>query len=69
MEKVYGVWCRVSGGMTGTREAWMKSGGRVARFETLEAAEAEAAKHNKAMNASPYRTAYFSYRAMEYDGW
>jgi len=69
--------CRVSGGFTGTREAWMKYSdptvphgqAKIKLFDTLEAAEAEAAKHNKAMNASPYRTASFSYRAQEYDGW
>ena len=72
-DMVYGVMCRVSGGFTGTREAWLKTGSgkdtRVAKFATLAEAEAEAAKHNAAMNSSPYRTASFSYWAAEYDPW
>lgn len=41
---MFRIWCSVYGGVTGTREAWMKSEGEVMEFETREAAEAEAAK-------------------------
>jgi hypothetical protein len=37
----YFVMCRVSGGVTGTREALLKENGVVVRFETREAAQAE----------------------------
>lgn len=62
----YAIWCRVSGGVTGTREAWMKSNGRLVLFDTLAEAEADAAHHREQMNASPFRSAYFQYTAMEY---
>lgn len=35
----YTIGCRVSGGITGTREALLKINGQVARFETREEAE------------------------------
>ena len=61
----WGIWCRVSRGVTGTREAWLKSDGKVAVYEDRAAAEAEAAHHNQHMNASPYRTASFVYTVRE----
>jgi len=39
----WGVWCEVWGGVTGSREAWLKSNGARATFATREEAEAEAA--------------------------
>lgn len=58
----WGVWCRVSGGVTGTREAWLKSLGVRQEFATKEEAEKEASALNERMNG-PYRTASFSYTA------
>jgi len=44
----------------------MKSNGRLVLFDTLAEAEADAAHHREQMNASPFRSAYFQYTAMEY---
>jgi hypothetical protein len=53
---------RVSGGITGTREAPVKGlDGNVKRFDTREAAQAEATRLDKQMNGNPYRTADFRY--------
>jgi hypothetical protein len=60
---MFGVWCRVSGGFTGTREAWMKVNGRRAEYETREEAAEAAATARAAI--SPYSTASFSYTAQE----
>jgi len=40
--KEYGIWCQVSGGVTGHRQAWLKANGKVQTFATLAEAEAEA---------------------------
>jgi len=64
---MFGIWCRVSGGVTGTREAWLKADGKVQLFDTREQAEEEAARLNKLNNGNPYRTADFRYTAQEYD--
>jgi hypothetical protein len=46
MTTIYGVWCHVSGGVTGTREAWLKrypsDDSKPHEFATFEEAEAEA---------------------------
>src|SRR5262245_57457514 len=60
----YGVWCTVSGGVTGFREAWMKSDGKIKVFSTHQAAQAEADKHYRTAMGNPYRTADFSYQAL-----
>lgn len=58
------VRCRVSGGVTGTREAILKAANGVERvFETREAAEAEARRLMTARNGDPFRTADFQYWA------
>lgn len=61
----YGVWCTVSGGVTGTRSAWLKENGVVQEFSTLEAANVEAQKMQRSMN-NPNAVASFTYvgRAM-----
>ena len=41
MTKKYGVWCVVSGGVTGHREAWLKVDGKIWEG-TKEEAEAKA---------------------------
>lgn len=63
----FAVWCRVSGGVTGTREAWLKSNGTLVLFDTRAEAEAEASRLNKQMN-HPHSTADFRYTARQYDG-
>lgn len=71
MTKEWGVWCRVSGGVTGTREAWLKdSSGDEKRFTQSEA-EAEAERLMAGVSANPNNARYgatFSYRA-ERRGW
>lgn len=58
----YGVWCKVSGGVTGTREAWLKNADRkIKSFATYEEAQAEAAR--LMANVSCYSRATFSYMA------
>ena len=34
----YGVWCAVSGGVTGHRESWLKEGDKTLEFDTYEQA-------------------------------
>ncbi|MCX7177959.1 MAG: hypothetical protein NTX56_04045 [Proteobacteria bacterium] len=58
---MYGIWCEVSGGVTGYRCAWSKSNNEIEKFETLEAARAEAARRMEKTNGNPYRKADFSY--------
>ncbi len=54
------VMCRVSGGVTGTREAPLKRLGQIAYFATREEAQLEAARLNTTMNHT-YSTADFRY--------
>ena len=63
----YRVWCRVSGGVTGTREAWLKSDGKVKIFRTAEEAKAEAKRLSA--DKSPYATADFHYHAVPESDW
>jgi hypothetical protein len=37
----YGVWCSVTGGLTGDHEAWLKKEGVIIQFDTREEADAE----------------------------
>ena len=65
--KRYGVWCRVTGGVTGTREAWLRGAdGDYTLWDNRSDAEAEAARLNKSMNSNPHSLASFRYRAEEY---
>lgn len=52
--------CQVSGGVTGTRSALLKSNGAIVSFASLEEAQTEANRLNEKMNG-PYSTAFFSY--------
>lgn len=55
------IWCRVSGGVTGTREAVLKGkDGQTVFFETKTDAEDEAARLNDSMNNDRSR-ARFAY--------
>ena len=56
----YIVMCRVSGGVTGTREAQLKENGVPKFFETKEAAQAKADHLMKQMNHA-YSVADFKY--------
>jgi len=64
MPTTYRVWCRVSGGVTGTRESRLHANGEPVTFPTLAAAEAEAARLNQRMNHA-YSVADFHYVAKE----
>lgn len=58
---VYGVWCQVTGGLTGHREAWLKqASGKYRLFDTLAEAEAEALAQTARKKYSP---AVFTYTA------
>lgn len=63
-EPRFNVHCRVSGGVTGTREALLKANGVVIEFETRAAAQERADQLNRDMN-NPYAVASFSYRVVE----
>lgn len=58
----YGVWCEVSGGVTGYRSAWLKSKGGVWTGNEGQAIR-KAAELEAESNANPYRTAAFRYEA------
>lgn len=62
----YRIVCRVSGGVTGTRQGYLKHGPDHAEviFDTLEEAEAEAARLRDSV--SPYSTASFRYYPEKY---
>jgi len=62
--KRYRVWCRVSGGVTGTRESHVKANGVVMEFETYEEAARLAAQYMEAANGR-WATANFEYRPVE----
>lgn len=64
MDTIYGVWCRLGGGVTGTHEGWLKRNGAFATFGEAEA-RAEAARLNVAMNG-PYASGTFHYEARPY---
>lgn len=62
------VMCRVAGGVTGTREAPLKSlPGTVKYFESEADAHAEAARLMTKNQGDRYRTADFRYWAERYD--
>jgi len=54
------VACRVSGGVTGTRESLLKSDGRVCRYDSRAEAQAVATRLEREMNG-PYARASFAY--------
>jgi len=59
------IMCRVSGGMTGTREALLKRDGKVREFESLEEAQKTADELNVKMNHE-HSTAQFAYWPVEF---
>lgn len=57
---MYRIKCRVSGGVTGTRESYMKERGVVMYFATKVEAQG-IADHNNRVRNGPYKTADFKY--------
>ena len=57
---VWHVRCHVSGGVTGTRESYLKDGDKVAEFATEAEALAEAERLSKQANV-PHATARFKF--------
>jgi hypothetical protein len=58
----YRVWCVVSGGVTGTRQAWLKDGDGLVREWTDRAeAERQANVLTRRMNYHPLAKATFQY--------
>jgi hypothetical protein len=66
---MYGIWCTVSGGVTGTRESWMKSNGQIRLFETIEEAKKIANAVQDERMGNNHRTADFNYSARPYNGY
>ncbi len=63
------IMVRVSGGVTGTREALYKAAGKVMEFATKEAAEEEAAAYRRSMNRHNNGVAYHAWIVeLEADG-
>ena len=63
----YGIFCEVSGGVTGYRCAWLKAGdGKERVFKNMETARAEARRLSEKTNGNPYRKADFRYSVREY---
>lgn len=60
----YRIWASVSGGITGSREAWLKVNDEPVEYATRAEAQAEADKQNKLMN-SIYSVARFRYTVKE----
>lgn len=58
------VLCRVTGGVTGTRESFLKSNGKVKTFATREEAQAEATRLNR-LTAHTAAPVFFSYTVHE----
>jgi hypothetical protein len=63
--KMYGIWCQVSGGITGYRAAWLKSKGEQRTFQTLQEAELYAKRLTEDRMHNRYRTADYHYSARE----
>lgn len=72
----YGIWATVSGGVTGSRGAWLKSNGTVQLFDSLTEADAEtrrlrdraAAAENGRARQGIYGGAVYGYQTRQYDG-
>lgn len=59
----YNILCQVSGGVTGTRSGLLKNNGKIAVFQTHEAAITEAARLSEKMNRER-KSAEFNYTAV-----
>jgi hypothetical protein len=63
--KAFGVWCRVSGGVTGHREAWLKANGVIRIFTSRDDAQKVASDLNR--NVGKNSMASFNYSVKEYE--
>lgn len=61
---MYRIWCTVSGGVTGHREAWLKVNGKVYETESYEKAQEKASDLMYEMNKRGY-VATFTYTVEE----
>jgi len=57
----FGIWCAVSGGVTGHREAWLKEGGERVELDDYEKARQTAKELQDKKKDHPY--AVFAYVA------
>jgi len=55
----YGIWCAVSGGVSGHREAWLKQGNELLVFNDYESAKQSAKELQDAKRNHP--SAVFAY--------
>ena len=62
---MFRVMCRVSGGVTGTREGLMKKNGVELVFKTRAEAQEAATRATKDFQGNPYRVADFRYWVVE----
>lgn len=60
---MYGIWCEVWGGVTGSREGWMRDDQGILEFEDEEIAALAAAAAQEGRSKSP--TANFRYTVRE----
>ena len=60
MASRYRIWCRVSGGMTGTREAWLKHNGKIYEVATKVTAQKKAKQLNKDMGKNTMVNFHYS---------
>lgn len=67
-QTTWGVWCGVSGGVTGRREGWLKADGKHVEFPTRDAAETEARRLLGRDGTRYGGGASFTYQARPYDG-
>lgn len=61
----YGVWCEVWGGVTGSRQSWMKEDGVIQRFADKDEAQKVADDLNRSFGQNPHRVANFRYSVRE----
>lgn len=63
----YRVRCRVQGGVTGTREAFLKKDGVIQEFNSFLDAQRVAEQMDIERNRQVFQTAYFSYWVVEHE--
>ncbi|HEY1441373.1 MAG TPA: hypothetical protein VGF65_11155 [Mycobacterium sp.] len=61
---IYGIWCEVSGGRTGPREAWLKRDGTIALWTDRDEATSEALRLTRERN-HPNKPVRFFYLVQE----
>ena len=58
---IYGIWCEVWGGVTGSRSSWLKEHGKIKVFTNRAEAELEAMGWTDRNARNPNRKAEFRY--------